>query len=241
MELLTEWGVALQGHLDGYLASGSPLAILVAYAAGLVTSLTPCVYPMIPVVVTFMAGAAQGSRARALRLSAVYVGGMAVVYAALGVAAATFGLRFGDFSRTPWVYFPVAIFIGLMGLSMLDVLTIPIPGFAGTMQSKGVSRGGWLGALIMGVASGFVAAPCSAPVLALLLVWVAKTRNVVWGGTLMLAFSLGLGTLLLLLGTSSGLITALPKAGPWMSAIKKVCGILMLLIAVGFAIAAVRM
>ena len=88
LERLNEWAYALQQTLQGQLESGSFGALLVVFAAGVLTSFTPCVYPMIPVVVTFMGGAAGGNRRRALSLSAVYVSGLVVVYASLGVASA---------------------------------------------------------------------------------------------------------------------------------------------------------
>jgi len=154
------------------------------------------------------------------------------VYAALGVAAALVGKIFGEFTRTPWVYGLVGVIIGLLGLSMLDV--IPLPPLLGGVQSAGTRRGGYLGALLIGTAAGFVAAPCTAPVLGLLLAYVGNTRNVVWGGTLLLVFALGLSLLLMLLGMFSGLLSSLPRAGAWMSVIKKTFGVAMLVIAVWF-------
>lgn len=93
----------------------------------------------------------------------------------------------------------------------------------------------------MGVAAGFVAAPCTAPVLGLLLTWVSTTRNVAKGSLLLFVFALGLGTLLLLLGIFSGLLSSLPRAGAWMDRIKKAFGIAMLLIGAWFLFLAVRM
>jgi thiol:disulfide interchange protein DsbD len=240
-ERLDEWGYALKQLLESQLQGGSFGAVFVAYLAGVLTSLTPCVYPMIPVVITFMGGAARGSRGRAFTLSLVYVGGMALVYAALGVLSATAGWTFGAAWRNPWVYGSVAVVIITLGLAMLDVFTVPIPGFAGSMQSTGARRGGVAGALIMGVASGFIAAPCSAPVLGFLLIWIARSGDLARGGLLMLAFSLGLGTLLLILGVSSGLLASLPRAGGWMRTVKLLFGIGMLCVGGYFAYQAVMM
>lgn len=233
-ELLTEWGQELQQVLSTQLQSGSLSAIFVVFVAGLLTSFTPCVYPMIPVTVTFIGGASGGNRWRAFRLSSVYVLGLALVYAALGVVTALLGKQFGNFTRSPWIYAGVGVLITLFGIAMLDWISIPVPGFLGKVQSKGVRRGGYLGAALMGIAAGFVAAPCTAPVLGLLLVYVANTRDVVWGGTLLLVFALGLGFLLLVLGIFSGMLANLPKAGAWMDRVKKVFGVGMLLIAVWF-------
>jgi thiol:disulfide interchange protein DsbD len=233
-ELLTTWGQQLQQVLNQQLESGSISAVFVVFAAGVLTSFTPCVYPMIPVTVTYIGGAAAGNRLRAFSLSAVYVGGLSLVYAALGVVTAMLGKQFGSFTRSPWIYGGVAVLITLFGLVMLGWLNIPVPGFFGKVQTKGVRKGGHLGALLMGVAAGFVAAPCTAPVLGLLLVYVANTRDVFWGGLLLLVFALGLGFLLMILGIFSGLLSSLPQAGAWMDRIKKVFGVGMLLIAVWF-------
>jgi len=234
IERINEWGYALGQTLDGQLESGSMAAVFVVFAAGVLTSFTPCVYPMIPVTVTYIGGASAGSRRRALTLSLVYISGLALVYSALGVVTALLGRTFGEFTRNPWIYGAVGLLIILFGVAMLDLVNIPIPGFAGKVQTKGARRGGHLGALMMGLAAGFVAAPCTAPVLGLLLVYVARTRNVVWGGSLLLVFALGLGTLLLLLGIFSGLLSNLPKAGAWMDRIKKGFGLAMLFVGLYF-------
>lgn len=182
LEQLNEWGYRLHEALQPMLEAGSLTAVLVVFAAGVLTSFTPCVYPMIPVTVTFMGSAAAGNRRLAFTLSAIYVAGMAVVYAALGVVSASIGEKFGSFTRSPWVYGAVAVIIAVLGLAMLDKINIPVPGFVAGVQSSGVRRGGWLGALLMGMTAGFVAAPCTAPVLGALLIYVANTGDVLWGG-----------------------------------------------------------
>jgi len=233
-ERLAEWGQALQQMLASQLEAGSVAALAVVFAAGVLTSFTPCVYPMIPVTVTFIGGAASGDRVRAVTLSSVYVAGLALVYALLGVTTALLGAQFGSFTRSPWIYGIVALVIAVFGLAMLGWISIPVPGFFGQVQSRGARRGGYGGALLMGMAAGLVAAPCTAPVLGLLLVYVATTRDVVWGGTLLLVFALGLGSLLLLLGIFSGLLSNLPRAGAWMVRLKVAFGVGMLLLAVWF-------
>ena len=232
METINEWGFALSETLKAQLAAGSLSAVFVAFAAGVLTSFTPCVYPMIPVTVTYIGGAAGGNRRRAVGLSVTYVLGLAAMYAALGVAAAMLGKIFGEFTRSPWVFGAVGLIIAGLGLGMLGVFTIPA--LMTGLQGQGARRGGFLGAALMGVAAGFVAAPCTAPVLGLLLAYVGQTRNVVWGGSLLFVFALGLGLLLMLLGIFSGLLTSLPKAGRWMDLIKKGFGFAMIAIGVVF-------
>jgi len=234
IETINEWGYALQQVLETQLQAGSFAAIFVVFAAGVLTSFTPCVYPMIPVTVTYIGGAAGGSRRRALALSAVYVGGMALIYAALGVVTALLGKQFGNFTRNGWIYGAVGLLIAGFGAAMLGWINIPVPGAVGKVQTTGHQRGGYFGAMLMGIAAGFVAAPCTAPVLGLLLLYVAKTRDVIWGGTLLMVFALGIGFLLLLLGVFSGMLSSLPGAGKWMDRIKTIFGVGMLLVGAWF-------
>jgi thiol:disulfide interchange protein DsbD len=241
LERINEWGFALSQTLQGQLEAGSAAAVFVVFAAGVLTSFTPCVYPMIPVTVTYIGGASAGSRRRAVTLSLVYVLGMAIVYALLGVAAAMFGKIFGNFTRTPIVYGAVGLLIVLFGLGMLDLYAIRVPAFFSGVQREGVRRGGYPGAALMGIAAGFVAAPCTAPVLGLLLTYVASTGRVVWGGALLFLFALGLGTLLLLVGIFSGMLGSLPRAGAWMDRLKKGFGVAMLVVGAWFLWEAVRM
>jgi thiol:disulfide interchange protein DsbD len=232
LDTINEWGFALSQTLQGQLQAGSIGAIFVVFAAGVLTSLTPCVYPMIPVTVTYIGGAAGGNRRRAVALSITYVLGLALMYAALGVVAAMLGKIFGEFTRSPWVFGAVGLVIVGLGLAMLGVFTIPA--LMTNVQGQGARRGGFAGAALMGVAAGFVAAPCTAPVLGLLLAYVGQTRNVVWGGSLLFVFALGLGLLLMLLGIFSGLLTSLPRGGVWMDRVKKGFGVAMLLIGIFF-------
>ena len=241
IERINEWGYALGQTLQGQLETGSVAAVFVVFAAGVLTSFTPCVYPMIPVTVTYIGGAAAGNRRRAVTLSMVYVLGMSLIYAALGVVTALLGKTFGQFTRSPWVYGAVGLLIVGFGVAMLDLFTIPVPGFAGKVQTEGTRRGGHLGALLMGLAAGFVAAPCTAPVLGLLLVYVAQSRAVVWGGTLLFVFALGLGFLLMMLGIFSGMLSSMPRAGAWMDRIKKAFGVAMLLVGGWFLWTAVQL
>ncbi len=234
LERINEWGYALSQTLESQLEAGSMMAIVVVFAAGILTSFTPCVYPMIPVTVTYIGGAAAGNRRRAVALSIVYVGGLALVYASLGMVTALLGKTFGQFTRSPWIFGSVGLLVVVFGIVMLDLVHLPIPALFTGAQVRGARRGGYLGAMLMGSASGFVAAPCTAPVLGLVLVYVARTRDVLWGGTLLLSFALGLGCLLMLVGIFSGVLASLPRAGRWMVVIKQSFGIGMLLVGAWF-------
>jgi thiol:disulfide interchange protein len=226
-DLLNRWSNELRLLLEPRLHSFSPAAYLIVFAAGVLTSFTPCVYPMIPVTVTYIGGAQAGSKKRAAFRTLVYVLGIAIVYSSLGAFAALTKQFFGQIATNPWVTFAVGNIIILFGLSMLDAVVIPVPGFLARGAKGGDS---YLGALIMGMASGFVAAPCTAPVLGTILIFVGSSGNIAYGASLLFTFAVGLGFLLLLLGTFAGSLTSLPKAGAWMVTVKKLFGFGMILV-----------
>ncbi len=210
--------------------SGSPLAAAATlFGAGLLTSLTPCVYPMIPVTAGLLAGSARAgaSRRRTVGLTLAYVLGVAVFYALLGALAGATGQLFGAVASNPWVRLAVANVFLLAGLAMLDVFPVAAPrrllAWAG-----GLAGGSYPAAFLLGATSGIVAAPCGAPAFAVVLTWVAGTGSAVAGFFYLLIFSLGMTALLVAVGLFSGTVAALPRAGAWMSWIKKAAGIVML-------------
>jgi thiol:disulfide interchange protein DsbD len=216
--------------METYLAGPPLMAVATAFAGGLLASLSPCVYPMIPLVSGYVGAqsAGQTGRLRALLLSGGYVVGMASVYALLGMIAALTGGFFGRISTSPWALLAVANILILVALNIMEV--IPSPGWlSGRLARPAV--GGVIGAFVIGAASGLVASPCTSAVLLGLLTYVATTHSVVYGGVLLFAFSMGMGMLLMGIGTFSGLAAALPKPGHWMNTIKKVLGLLMLVLA----------
>jgi thiol:disulfide interchange protein DsbD len=225
---------SIVGNMEAYLGGSMFMALVASFLGGVVVSFTPCVYPMIPITAGYVCSSnVGGSRGRALVLSISYVVGVAVIYASLGIFASLTGRFFGSVSTSPVAYIIVANVIIISGLAMLDVFSIPVFAPGGSRGVKGP-----LGAFIIGGASGFVAAPCTAPVLGVLLAYVATKQSVVFGGLLMFVFSLGLGTLLVLVGTFSGVIGSLPKSGEWMVRVKKVMGLLMIVVGEYFLVKA---
>jgi cytochrome c-type biogenesis protein len=199
---------------------------LAVYAGGLVTSLTPCVYPIIPIVVGFL-GTRSGTFRHRLTASLFYVLGLAAVYTVLGMVAALTGSLFGSLTTNPWVYLVFGIFLMAIGGSMMDWYQVPfLSGAQADMGKWGESRV-W-GPLVVGASSGLVASPCTAPVLATLLVYVASTKSMITGGLLLLSFSLGMSTLLFVIGMFAGAAALLPKSGGWMVVVKKVLALLMI-------------
>ncbi len=215
------------------LLSGNPLLALPAlFLGGVLTSLTPCVYPMIPITAAIVGGqSADGvptSRMRPALLTLTYVAGLAMVYSALGVFAGLTGTLFGSVSTNPWLYFGMANMLILAGLSMVDVVPIRVPAGIMARASNLGTAGRFSGAFAMGAMSGLVAAPCSAPVMAAVLTWVTVTHSAALGFVYLLTFSLGMCALLVAVGLSTGGLARLPRAGAWMLTVKKVFALVML-------------
>src|SRR6059036_1499194 len=205
------------------------IALVTLFGAGLVTSLTPCIYPMIPITAGILAGtgAGQPSRARVARLTLAYVSGLALFYAILGLIAGLTGSLFGTVSASPWARFAIGNLLLVFGLAMLDVFPVSAP--QRLLQWVGSLAGGSYPAVfLLGATSGIVAAPCGAPAFAAVLTWVASTRSGVLGFVYLFVFSLGMTALLVLVGVFSGSLTALPRAGSWMVWVKKLSGVVLL-------------
>jgi len=216
------------------LLTAHPAAALPAlFGAGLLTSLTPCIYPMIPITAAIVGGqnaggASGGSRWRPIALTLTYVVGLSVVYAALGVIAGMSGTIFGGVSTNPWALFAMANILLLAALAMFDVIPVRLPAAIVSRAATAGTAGRYSGALIMGAMSGLVAAPCSAPVMATVLTWVATTKSAALGFLYLLTFSLGMCAILVVVGSSSGQLSRLPRAGIWMVRVKKTFGVVML-------------
>jgi thiol:disulfide interchange protein DsbD len=222
------------------LLTANPLAALpLLFAAGVLTSLTPCVYPMIPITAAIVGGGASGGQAgtatparprfgKILGLTLAYVVGLALVYAGLGLLAGMTGSMFGAVSSNPWLYFAMANVLLLAALAMLDVLPVRLPAGLLAKASSVGAAGRYSGAFGMGAMSGLVAAPCSAPVMAAVLTWVTTTQSAGLGFLYLFVFSLGMCALLVVVGLSSGTLARLPRAGAWMMWIKRIFALLMI-------------
>ena len=219
--------------ISSQLLSGNPLVALpVLFLGGVLTSLTPCVYPMIPITAAIVGGQSAGEtvqpRFRPVLLTLTYVAGLAMVYSALGVFAGITGTIFGSVSTNPWLYFVMANVLILAGLSMLDVVPVQLPASLLAKAANLGTAGRFSGAFGMGAMSGLVAAPCSAPVMAAVLTWVTATKSAMLGFVYLLTFSFGMCALLVVVGISSGGLARLPRAGAWMLVVKKVFALVML-------------
>ena len=222
--LETDLGERLSAALAALAAPGGSLrlAYLLAFLGGLATSLTPCVYPLIPITISLF-GAREAPRAQALGLAACYVGGIAATYTTLGLVVGLVGGQFGAFMTSPWLIVPVALFFLLMAASMFGAFELSLPNELQGKLSQVGGRGP-LGAFLMGLVAGVVAAPCTGPPLAALLLFVSTQRSVMTGGTLLFTYALGMGVLFFVI---AGFALKMPKSGAWMDAVKAVFGVVM--------------
>ncbi|MCP4548969.1 MAG: thioredoxin fold domain-containing protein [bacterium] len=222
----------LAGRLQNALAKGSWFAFLMVFLGGVLASLTPCVYPVIPMTIAFIGGSAKGNPLKGFILSLWFVLGIAITYSILGLLAAATGGAFGQATQNVWVNGGIAVVIGAMALSMAGFFDIQLPS---ALTSKvGGAKTGFLGPILMGFATGLIAAPCVGPVLIVLLTWVATTGSMFLGFWLLFTFALGMGLLFIILGTFSGALTALPNAGAWMDHVKHFFAIVLFGLALWF-------
>jgi thioredoxin:protein disulfide reductase len=201
------------------------------FVGGFLTSLTPCVYPLIPITVSlFGARGDDVPRRRAIALASLYVAGIGVMYAALGVGSALAGRAFGTFMVNPWVMAPIAALFCVMALSMFGAFELALPS-ALQQRLSSVGGRGFGGAFAMGLVGGIIAAPCTGPVLASILAYVATTKSVALGGSLLVTYALGMGVLFFAIAAFA---VALPKSGAWMEAVKSVFGVVLFVAALYF-------
>jgi thiol:disulfide interchange protein DsbD len=223
----------ITGWLEGKLAVQSSaeasgpgvLFLLLVFLGGMASSLTPCVYPMIPITVSVIGASANEDRGKAFRLACVYVAGIAATYTVLGVAAAGSSGMFGSALQNPWVLAVVAAVLFALSLSMFGLYEFALPSGLMNRASTVGGGGGFVGAFIVGTVAGIVAAPCTGPIVLMLLA-VISTNG--WGlvpsAVLMLTYSLGLGMLFLVVGTFAG---SMPRSGAWMDTVKHVFGVIL--------------
>ena len=195
------------------------LRIIQAFGLGFLSSLTPCVFPLIPVTLAIFGATEARSRREGFLLGASYVMGIALTYTALGVISARMGIVFGAFLGNLWVIVFLNLFLILVLLHTLEILQF---NFLSALQTKAGSVGGKgvAGAFLMGSVSGLIAAPCVGPALVIILSLAAQSQSSTWGALLLFSYSLGLGIIFLVLATFSSLVNKLPKSGAWLNSIK---------------------
>jgi thiol:disulfide interchange protein DsbD len=223
------------GRLGDVIAKrGFFFAFVIVFVWGLALNLTPCVYPIVPITVGYFGGQAGGRTIRTVGLAGLYVLGMATMYSVLGTVAALTGSILGTALQNPFVVGFVSLVMVALALSMFGLYEIRMPAALNNLAGSSSSKGGPIGAYLMGLTVGIVAAPCIGPFVLALLTFVGESGNPFLGFLLFFTLALGLGTPFLLLGVLSGSITKLPKSGEWMDWVKRLFGMILLAMAVFF-------
>lgn len=217
---------------DSFARKGVVLTFLLIFLGGLGLNLTPCVYPLIPITMSYFGGQTAGKSGKRLLLALVYVLGIAVVNSALGTAAALTGGLLGSLMTNPVVLLVIAGILVALSLSMFGVYEFGAPSFL--MNLSGGSRTGYFGALLMGLTMGIVAAPCIGPFVIGLLTYVASTGNPFIGFSMFFTLSLGLGLPFIFLAFFSSQIERLPRSGEWMVDVRTIFGLVLLGMALYF-------
>ena len=222
-------------QLTNTLAGGNIwLVIATFFGLGLLLALTPCVFPMIPILSGIIAGHGDKiTTSKAFTLSLIYVLSMAVTYTIIGVLAGLFGANIQAAFQDPWILSAFALLFVLLALSMFGFYDLQLPN---SWQSRLSSisnkqkRGSYTGVAVMGFLSALIVGPCVAPPLAGALIYIGQTGDAVLGGLALFALSMGMGAPVIAIGTSAGKL--MPKAGAWMDAVKAVFGVLLLAVAI---------
>jgi thiol:disulfide interchange protein DsbD len=206
--------------------------IISFFGFGLLLSLTPCVFPMIPIISSVILAQGEGiGTKKAFLLSLVYVLAMAVAYTIAGILAGLFGANLQAAFQTPWIITLFALIFVVLSLSMFDVYELQVPNFIQARISRlGGQKGGIIGVALMGFFSALIVGPCVAAPLAGALIYIGQTGDALLGGIALFALSIGMGMPLLVVGTTSGRF--MPKPGMWMDAVKAIFGVMLLGIAI---------
>lgn len=204
---------------------GLALALIFIFLGGLALNLTPCVYPLIPITVSYFGAQVSGSKSQSVMMGVFYALGMSVTYSSLGVFAALTGGLLGTALQNPFVIAGVALILIALGTSMFGLFEIRVPQKLALMGNK--NRSGYLGSLVMGLTVGFIAAPCIGPFVLSLLVYVGKTGSAFMGFLLFFVLSLGLGVPYIFLAASSSSLSKLPRSGAWMEGVKTIFGLIL--------------
>ena len=224
-----------QGGIAGALSGGKLwLAFLLIFVGGIVTSLTPCVYPLIPITVSVFGAGESTGIFRSFLLSLVYVFGIVVTYSILGVVVASTEKLFGAVMSDPYVIGFISVILVALGLSMFGVFEIQLPSSVQNRLNT-VGGAGFFGAFGMGTVAGVIAAPCTGPALAAVLTYIAKEDiSVFLSFWLMFTYAFGMGLLFICIGTFSGFLSALPRSGGWMYVLENIFGIVIITMALYF-------
>ena len=212
--------------------SGWVYTLIFIFIGGLALNLTPCVYPLIPITISFFAGQSTERHQSLVGRAVVYVLGMAITYSVLGLLAALTGELLGSALQNPWVLIFIAVVLVGLALSMFGLYEIRVPQSLALLG--GTNRSGYFGTLLMGLTVGLIAAPCIGPFVLGLLTYVGNLGDPYMGFLMFFVLALGLGTPFLVLGIFSGAITHLPRSGAWMIWVRNLFGFVLIGMAIYF-------
>ncbi len=207
--------------------SDSPFIFISVFFLGLGLNLTPCVYPMLSITISLFRSAGHETRRHAFLKALSYVLGIVTMYSVIGLVAATTGSFFGEWLQNFWVQLAAGVLVIGLALSMLGLYQFRLPSWLMPSQRSGAKRS-YVGFYISGLLVGIIAAPCMGPAVLTLLTFVSAQQNMVFGFSLFFVMALGLGLPYLVLGTYSGLLAKLPKAGPWLVWFERLMGTVLL-------------
>lgn len=213
-------------------SSGLAVSLFLVFLGGLGLNLTPCVYPIIPITISYFGAQSEGRTPKLFALGVVYVAGMAVTYSVIGVVSAFSGAFFGGLLQQPAVILGISAIFVFLALGMFGFYDFKLPDSIVARASG--SRTGVTGALLMGLTMGIIAAPCIGPLVLGLVAYVAAVGDPVYGFLLFFFLALGLGSPYLLLALFAGKIKNLPRSGEWMEGVKHIFGLILLAMAVYF-------
>lgn len=217
------------GNFEKYLGSSMFAGLLFVFLAGIFTSFTPCIFPMIPITLAVLGNHSnERTRLQNFVTSCVYVLGIATTYSILGLIAASTGGLFGATLGNPIVLSVICIIFLAMALSMYGLFEIQVPAAIRNRLGRGKQKQSLGGAYLTGLFAGIVASPCVGPILVAILTYVASTQNKLLGFLFLFTYALGLGLIFIALGLSNQLVKSLPRSGTWMNGFKFILGSLML-------------
>jgi thiol:disulfide interchange protein DsbD len=215
---------------------GWVIAFILVFLGGLALNLTPCVYPMIAITVSYFGGQSDRSKSNAFAHALTYCAGIVVTYSTVGLVAALTGGLFGSLLENPVVLVTVALLMVALALSMFGLYELQPPQFLMQRATGLSSKAGYLGVFFLGAVVGVIAAPCVGPILVALLAFVSQRGDPWLGWWLFFTLAVGLGLPYVVLGTFSGLLPRLPKSGTWMVRVKLVFGVILIGVAVWFVL-----
>ena len=217
--------------------SGNLFDFLIVFLGGVFVSFTPCVFPLLPITISYIGIEAGSSKRKALSLSLFYVIGLSVTYVLLGLIASLTGTIFGRVSSNPITYIFVGIIIVIFGLAMFDLFQLPA---FRLIKISGIRKKNKLGAFLLGLSSGLVASPCLTPALGAILAYLTIKKSLIYGSLLLFVFALGMGLSLIIAGLFSSALMSIPKLGRWMGYIKKILAGVLIILGFYFVIVGIR-